>query len=115
MSETILSDSEDRRLTWRQQRRFVRIPEASAYSGFKPQQLYEEAGRHEGLFRKNGVITLCDLSILDSILDSLPVAEVKKVAPRVYAPKKPRNQYQNEGGPPAHRKRTRAATREEIT
>jgi hypothetical protein len=95
MPETILSDSENRRLTWREQRRFVRIPEASAYSGLNAQRLYEEAGRREGLFRKSSTnTTIVDLDILDDILNSFPVADVKKTEPRIYRKKRPLNSFQ---------------------
>jgi hypothetical protein len=62
--------------------RFGKIPFATRYSGVSRARLYHWAAKHPGLFIKNGRATLCDLSVLDSLLDALPAAEIKAPAPR---------------------------------
>jgi hypothetical protein len=62
-------------------RRFGRLPAATEYSGISRATLYELAPKYPGLFRKNGAATIVDFSILDVILDGLPVAKIK-VAPK---------------------------------
>lgn len=60
--------------------RFGRIPKAMAYSGRGRTRLYDWAQQYPGLFRKDGASTLVDFDILDQILDSLPIAEIKPTA-----------------------------------
>jgi hypothetical protein len=62
--------------------RFGKISFAAQYSGISRARLYHWAAAHPGLFIKNGRATLCDLSILDGLLDALPPAEIKSPAPR---------------------------------
>jgi hypothetical protein len=62
--------------------RFCRIPAAIEYSGISRSGLYELAPKWPGLFRKNGAATLIDFSVLDSILDALPPAEIEAPPPR---------------------------------
>jgi len=57
--------------------RMGRIPKAIEYSGISRSGLYELAPKWPGLFRKNGVSTLIDFDVLDSVLDQLPRAEIK--------------------------------------
>jgi hypothetical protein len=57
--------------------RFGKIRIATQYSGLGRSKLYELAAEHRGLFRKSGVTTLVDFQILDEILNSLPLAEIK--------------------------------------
>jgi hypothetical protein len=57
--------------------RFSNIPRAVAYSGRSRATLYIWAAQHQGLFRKAGRSTIVDFAILDSILDTLPVAQIK--------------------------------------
>jgi hypothetical protein len=59
-----------------------RLPEATEYSGISRSGLYELAPRFPGLFLKNGAATLIDFSVLDSILDELPRAEIRAPSPR---------------------------------
>ena len=60
-----------------QRSRFSKIPGAVNRSGISRASLYKLAPKHPGLFVKHGRSTLCNLDILDSILDGLPVAEIK--------------------------------------
>jgi hypothetical protein len=60
--------------------RFGSIPRAIDYSGRSRSRLYQLAGHYPGLFRKDGKSTLVDFSILDAILDDLPVAKIKDAA-----------------------------------
>jgi hypothetical protein len=62
--------------------RVGRIPKAIEYSGISRSTLYELAPKWPGLFRKNGVSTLVDFDVLDSVLDGLPCAEIKPPGPR---------------------------------
>jgi hypothetical protein len=62
--------------------RMGRIPKAIEYSGISRSGLYELAPKWPGLFRNNGVSTLIDFDVLDSVLDELPRAEIKPPAPR---------------------------------
>jgi hypothetical protein len=62
--------------------RMGRIPKAIEYSGISRSGLYELASKWPGLFRKNGVSTLIDFDVLDSVLDELPRAEIKPPVPR---------------------------------
>jgi len=48
-----------------------RILKAIEYSGISRSGLYELAPKGPGLFRKNGVSTLIDFDVLDSVLDTL--------------------------------------------
>ena len=57
--------------------RFARLNEAIEYSAVSRSRLYQWAARRPELFRKNGSANLIDLSVLDEILDSLPVATLK--------------------------------------
>lgn len=57
--------------------RFGTIPRAVDYSGRSRSRLYQLAAKHEGLFRKDGKSTLVDFTILDQILDDLPIAKIK--------------------------------------
>jgi hypothetical protein len=57
--------------------RFGTIPRAVDYSGRSRSRLYQLAAKHEGLFRKDGKSTLVDFTILDQILDELPIAKIK--------------------------------------
>jgi hypothetical protein len=61
--------------------RFGTIKAASQYSGISRSKLYEEAPKYEGLFRKWDGRTIVDFDLLDSILNALPIAEIKP-APR---------------------------------
>ena len=58
-------------------RRFGRIPHAIEHTGMSRSRLYQLAAKNPGLFRKNGSATIVDFSILDAILDRLPIAEIK--------------------------------------
>ena len=62
--------------------RFGRIPTATQYAGIGRSKLYELAAEFEGLFRKSGNAVLVDFDKLDSILDALPVQEIKPRRPR---------------------------------
>jgi hypothetical protein len=57
--------------------RFGKVPTAVGYSGCSKSRLYEWGAEHAGLFRKNGASTLIDFDVLDQILDSLPIADIK--------------------------------------
>jgi hypothetical protein len=57
--------------------RFGKLPAAVTYSGRSRSRLYEWAAEHRGLIRKDGASTLIDFDILDQILDTLPVAQIK--------------------------------------
>jgi hypothetical protein len=57
--------------------RFGSIWRAVDYSGRSRARLYQLAANHEGLFRKDGRSTIVDFSVLDQILDKLPVAKIK--------------------------------------
>jgi hypothetical protein len=57
--------------------RFGKMPAAVAYSGVSRSRLYEWAHRYSSLIRKNGVSTLIDFDLLDQILDTLPLADIK--------------------------------------
>jgi hypothetical protein len=59
-----------------------KIPKAIEYSGISRSGLYELAPKWPGLFRKHGGSTLIDFSVLDSVLDELPRAEIKAPASR---------------------------------
>jgi hypothetical protein len=72
--------------------RFGKIPFAESYSGISRARLYHWAAAHPGLFIKNGRATLCDLSVLDRLLDALPPAEIKAPAPRKPSGARPRHQ-----------------------
>jgi len=39
--------------------------------------LYEWAGKHPGLFRKDGKSTIVDFDMIDRIVDQLPAAKIK--------------------------------------
>jgi hypothetical protein len=58
-------------------RRFGTIADAVDYSGRSRSRLYQLAPKYPGLFRKDGASTIVDFSILDAILDDLPVAKIK--------------------------------------
>jgi hypothetical protein len=62
--------------------RFGKIRTAVEYGGVSRSALYLWAARRPELFRKNGVKTLVDFSVLDSMLDELPIAEIKAASPR---------------------------------
>jgi hypothetical protein len=47
------------------------------YSGRSRSRLYQLAGKHKGLFVKDGKSTLVNLTILDQIIDEFPVAKIK--------------------------------------
>jgi hypothetical protein len=68
--------------------RFGRLMAATQYSGLSRATLYLKAPRYPGLFRKNGSATLVDFSVLDQILDDLPVAKIK---PATRASRQPAN------------------------
>jgi hypothetical protein len=57
--------------------RFGTIARATDYSGRSRSRLYQLAAKYEGLFKKDGASTLVDFTILDQILDELPVAKIK--------------------------------------
>lgn len=57
--------------------RFGKLAAATAYSGRSRSRLYEWAAEYPGLIRKDGASTLIDFSLLDEILDRLPLAEIK--------------------------------------
>jgi hypothetical protein len=57
--------------------RFGRLPAAVAYSALSRARLYQLAPKHPGLFKKNGTSVIVDFSVLDQILDDLPVAKIK--------------------------------------
>jgi hypothetical protein len=57
--------------------RFGKLATAIAYSGRSRSRLYELAAENPGLIRKDGASTLIDFDVLDRILDSLPVAQIK--------------------------------------
>jgi hypothetical protein len=67
--------------TIEQRSRFSKIPGAVARSGISRASLYKLAPKHPGLLVKHGRATLCNLEILDRILDALPVAEIKAASP----------------------------------
>jgi hypothetical protein len=56
--------------------RFGKIRKAVEYGGVSRSVLYLWAARRPDLFRKNGVKTLVDFNVLDSMLDELPLAEI---------------------------------------
>ena len=56
--------------------RFGRLPVATSRSGYSRSKLYELAGQHDGLFRKDGAITFVDLWLLDRIQADLPSANI---------------------------------------
>jgi hypothetical protein len=58
-------------------RRYGGIPAAVDYSGRSRSRLYQLAAKHKGLFKKDGKSTIVDFSVLDGILDALPVAQIK--------------------------------------
>lgn len=58
-------------------RRFARIPEALARACISRSRLYQLFHEHPGLLRKFGRCSLVDLDVLDTILDGLPVANLK--------------------------------------
>lgn len=57
--------------------RFLKIPEAVAYSGISRTRLYVALSRNEITAKKSGKITLIDRESLDTHLDSLPRAEIR--------------------------------------
>jgi len=57
--------------------KYGKIPTAEQYSGRSRRRLYQLAAQHKGLFRKDGASTIVDFDVLDSILDNLPVADIK--------------------------------------
>ena len=57
--------------------RFGSVDDAVHYGGVSRSKLYEEAAKHPGLFRKNGTATIVDFKVYDTILDGLPVAQIK--------------------------------------
>jgi len=63
-------------------RRFGKLPDAIEYSGLSRARLYQLAGLHPGLFRKNGSAVLVDFRALDQILDNLPAAKINVRPPR---------------------------------
>jgi hypothetical protein len=62
--------------------RFGNISRAVDYSARSRATLYIWAAKHPGLFRKSGRSTIVDFAILDGILDTLPVAQIKLPTPR---------------------------------
>jgi hypothetical protein len=44
--------------------------------------LYIWASKYPALFRKSGRSTIVDFAVLDSILDTLPAAQIKPPTPR---------------------------------
>jgi hypothetical protein len=69
-------------------RRFGKLPAATEYSALSRATLYELAPKYPGLFKKNGGATIVDFTILDEILDGLPIAEIK--APARSSPGRPK-------------------------
>ena len=61
--------------------RFGQIRKAVEYGGVSRSVLYLWAARRPDLFRKNGVATLVDFDVLDSMLNELPLAEIKPRKP----------------------------------
>jgi hypothetical protein len=57
--------------------RFGSLPRAIDYSGRSRSRLYQLAAKYPGLFKKDGKSTLVDFTVLDRILDGLPVARIK--------------------------------------
>ena len=54
-----------------------RISAAVAYSGIGRSSLYILAGKHRGLFRKNGSAVIVDFDVLDEVIATLPLADIK--------------------------------------
>ena len=65
--------------------RFIKIPDAVAYSGISRSRLYVALARGEIIARKSGKITLIDRESLDKHLESLPRAEIRLPALHVAA------------------------------
>jgi hypothetical protein len=57
--------------------RFGRVPAALTYAAVSRSRFYEWAQTRPELIRKNGTASIVDFNVLDEILDSLPVAELK--------------------------------------
>ena len=66
------------RSTRRPPKRWGTIPEAVALSARSRTRLYELAGRHVGLFRRDGRKVIVDLFMLDELNEQLPAAEIKQ-------------------------------------
>jgi hypothetical protein len=64
------------------ERRFGKIADAIHHSGVSRATLYIWASRHPGLFRKSGASTVVDFAVLDTILNDLPIANIKMKAAR---------------------------------
>jgi hypothetical protein len=62
--------------------RFGNIERAADYSARSRATLYIWAAKHPALFRKSGRSTIVDFAVLDSILDTLPAAQIKPPTPR---------------------------------
>jgi hypothetical protein len=62
--------------------RFGNIRRAVDYSGRSRATLYIWASRTPELFKKDGKSTIVDFSVLDGILDALPIAQIKMPTPR---------------------------------
>lgn len=56
--------------------RFLKIPDAVAYSGKSRTSLYMAISRGDVIARKSGRVTLIDRESLDRHLDGLPLAEI---------------------------------------
>jgi hypothetical protein len=65
-------------MSFEAERRAGKVPEAVRRSGLSRSALYELAPKHEGLFKKYGRATIVDFTILDRIIDQLPVARLKQ-------------------------------------
>jgi hypothetical protein len=57
-------------------KRWGRIPDATARSGMGRGYLYKLAAEHPGLFRKLGTSTIVDFQMLDAILEAAPNAKL---------------------------------------
>jgi hypothetical protein len=57
--------------------RYLKIPDAVAYSGKSRTALYLAMARGDIIARKSGKITLIDRESLDQHLESLPRAEIR--------------------------------------
>jgi hypothetical protein len=61
-------------------KRWGRIPDAIERSGLGRSYLYKLAAEHPGLFRKHGTATVVDFQVLDTILETAPVAQLSNYA-----------------------------------
>jgi excisionase family DNA binding protein len=57
--------------------RFLKVPDAVAYSGMSRSRIYVSLARGEIIARKDGRTTLIDRESLDRHLENLPRAEIR--------------------------------------